>query len=85
MTSRLQTAFLVYLFAALGVFLLAAPWSPLWESSTSGYLPTAAGTWLRSGFLRGLVSGLGALNLAAAWSEARALLAPKQGEEGERR
>jgi hypothetical protein len=44
----------------------------------------AAGTWLRSGFVRGLVSGLGGLNLAAAWSEARALLAPKQGE-GERR
>ena len=80
MTSRLQTAFFVYLFAALGVFLLAAPWSPLWEASTSGYLPTAAGTWLRSGFVRGLVSGLGGLNLAAAWSEARALLAPKQGE-----
>jgi hypothetical protein len=83
-TSRLQTAFLVYLFAALGVFLLAAPWSPLWEASTSGYLPTAAGAWLRSGFLRGLVSGLGALNLAVAWSEARELLAPKPGE-GERR
>jgi hypothetical protein len=75
-TSRLQTAFLVYVFAALGVFLLAAPWSPIWEASTAGYLPTAAGVWLRSGFVRGLVSGLGALNLAAAWSEARSLLGP---------
>ena len=84
MTSRLQTALVVYVFAALGVFLVAAPWSPLWEASTAGYLPTAAGAWLRSGFVRGLVSGLGALNLAAAWGEARALLAPKPSE-GERR
>ena len=80
MTSRLQTAFLVYVFAALGVFLLAAPWSPIWEASTAGYLPTAAGAWLRSGFVRGLVSGLGALNLAAAWSEARSLLGLAAGD-----
>jgi hypothetical protein len=79
-TSRLQTAFFVYVFAALGVFLVAAPWSPLWEASTAAYLPTVAGAWLRSGFMRGLVSGLGGLNLAAAWAEARALLAPNQGE-----
>lgn len=79
MASRLQTAFLVYVFAALGVFLVAAPWSPVWEASTAGYLPTVAGAWLRSGFVRGLVSGLGALNLAAAWSEARSLLMPNAG------
>ncbi len=76
MASRLQTAFLVYAFAALGVFLVAAPWSPVWEVSTAGYLPTVAGPWLRSGFVRGLVSGLGGLNLIAAWSEARELLRP---------
>ena len=80
MTSRLQTAFFVYVFAALGVFLVAAPWSPLWEASTAGYLPTIAGGWLRSGFVRGLISGLGALNLVAAWGEARTLLAPNQSE-----
>jgi hypothetical protein len=74
--SRLKTAFLVYAFAALGVFLLVAPWSPVWEASTAGYLPTSAGPWLRNGFLRGLVSGLGALDLVAAWSEARTLLSP---------
>jgi hypothetical protein len=76
-TSRLLTAFLVYLFAALGVFLLVAPWSPLWEMSTAGYLPTRLGPWLRSGYVRGLVSGIGALNLRAAWGEARTLLWPR--------
>ena len=76
MASRIRTALLVYTFAALGVFLLAVPWSPVWEATTAPYVPTAAGPWLRSGFLRGLVSGLGALNLVAAWNEARALLWP---------
>ena len=79
MTSRIQTALLVYVFAALGVFLVMAPWSPLWDNSTAGYLPTRIGPWLRSGFVRGLVSGLGALNFIAAWSEARSLLWPGPG------
>lgn len=84
MISRLRTAFLVYVFAALGVFLVAVPWSPVWETSTAGYLPTAAGAWLRSGFVRGLVSGLGALNLVAAWGEARSLLWPgREPEDGD--
>jgi hypothetical protein len=68
----------VYAFAALGVFLVAVPWSPVWDSATAAYLPTVAGPWLRSGFVRGLVSGLGALNLAAAWSEALAFLRPPE-------
>lgn len=76
MRSRLLTAILVYLFAALGVFLVVAPWSPFWETSTAGYLPTRLGPWLRSGFVRGLITGMGVLNLSAAWSEARSLLWP---------
>jgi len=83
-TSRIQTAVLVYVFAALGVFLVVAPWSPLWDTTTAGYLPTPIGPWLRSGFMRGLVSGLGALNFIAAWSEARSLLWPGAGS-GSRR
>jgi hypothetical protein len=79
LVSRLRTAFLVYAFAALGVFLVAVPWSPVWETSTAGYLPTVLGPWLASGFVRGLVSGLGLLNLAAAWSEASSLLWPGTG------
>ena len=78
MSSRLHTAILVYAFAVVGFFLAVAPWSPIWEASTAGYLPTPAGPWLRSGFVRGFVSGLGALNLAAAWSEARSLLWPSK-------
>jgi hypothetical protein len=78
--SRIGTALLVYAFAALGVFLVAVPWSPVWESSTAAFVPTVAGPWLRSGYVRGLISGLGLLNIVAAWSEARALLRPPPGD-----
>lgn len=72
--SRHQTALQVYAFAAVGLFLIVVPWSPVWDSATAPYLPTWAGSWLRSGYVRGAVSGLGGLNLLAAWSDARALL-----------
>ncbi|HEX4823507.1 MAG TPA: hypothetical protein VFV19_04315 [Candidatus Polarisedimenticolaceae bacterium] len=74
MPARFTTALIIYAFAAVGIFLLAVPWSPVWESATSAFLPTAAGPLLRSGFVRGFVSGLGALNVAVAWSEARSFL-----------
>ncbi len=79
MTPQIRAALLVYVFACCGVFLLAVPWSPVWDSSTAGYAQTAAGPWLRSGFLRGFISGLGLLNLVAAWREATALLWPGRG------
>ena len=84
MTSRIRTALLVYAFAAVGVFLVAVPWSPVWDSAMAGYVPTVAGPWLRSGYVRGLISGLGVLDLAAALSEARVLLGPRAGGEPKR-
>jgi hypothetical protein len=60
----------LYLFAALGIFLLAVPWSPVWEFGTSFLLPSSMATWVRSGWTRGTISGLGALNLLAAGQEA---------------
>ena len=80
--SRLQVALHVYVFAALGLFLIAVPWSPVWHAATAPYLPTPIGPWLRSGFLRGLISGLGALNVLAAWGEARDLLLAMRGGSG---
>jgi hypothetical protein len=85
--SRLQIAINVYVFAALGMFLLAVPWSPVWDTATTAYLPTAFGPWVRSGFVRGLVSGLGALNLLAAVGEFQDLVrtlrrGPGRGGEG---
>jgi hypothetical protein len=82
--SRLQRALQVYAFAALGLFLIVAPWSPVWHSATAAYLPTAIGPWLRSGFAKGLVTGLGALDLIAALGEAQAFLRDLRPGEGDR-
>jgi hypothetical protein len=72
--SRLQSALHVYVFAALGIFLIVVPWSAAWDNATAPLLSTWIGSIPRSGFVRGLVSGLGGLNLVAAWGEARTVL-----------
>lgn len=66
MKSNLLTVLALYGFIVLGVFLLAAPWTPVWERATIGLTPTAVGPWIGSGWVRGLVSGLGALDLLVA-------------------
>jgi hypothetical protein len=61
----------LYVFASLGVFLLVAPWSPVWDYATGALLPPGpAAAFLKSGFARGAVSGLGALDLLVAIQEA---------------
>lgn len=66
MKSNLLTALALYGFIVLGVFLLVAPWTPVWDRATVGLAPTAMGPWVRNGWARGLVSGLGALDLLVA-------------------
>jgi hypothetical protein len=53
----------------LGLLIIALPWMRFWtENGLFSYLP--AGDFLaNSGFLRGLVSGLGVLNVAMAFQE----------------
>ena len=66
MDLRLRAAITLYAFTVLGLFLLLAPWSPVWEQAAVVLLPTAVGGWVLSGWGRGVVSGLGALDLAVA-------------------
>ncbi len=68
--SRLSAALGVYLFGGLGVFLVAVPWTAIWDEATLVFVPTAIGTWIRAGWFRGLVSGLGALDLLVAAHDA---------------
>ena len=66
MESRIRTALSLYSFAVLGFFLLVAPWTAVWEQATAFLLPSALGSWVTSGWVRGAVSGLGALDLLVA-------------------
>jgi hypothetical protein len=59
-------AFALYGFFVLGLFLLVAPWTPIWERATLGLYPSGGGDWATSGWVKGLVSGLGALDLYVA-------------------
>ena len=67
MDSRIRTALLLYAFGIIGLFLLVAPWTGVWSQALVGLLPTRVGRIALGGWVRGVVSGLGALNLAVAF------------------
>jgi hypothetical protein len=76
---RIRSAFALYVYAALGVFLVAAPWTAVWDQAALALIPAVARDWIQSGWVRGIVSGLGALDLVVAlqyagrmWGEPRA-------------
>lgn len=71
--STLRAALHAYAFGLVGVFLLAAPWSPLWDNVVLALSPTDWASLARAGWLRGFVSGLGALNLWLGLSAATTL------------
>ncbi len=87
MLSRIQLAFSVYAFGALGVFLAVVPWTPVWDAATLLLAHAGAGAWIRSGWARGLVLGLGGLDLVVALADAgtlaRALRRPGGPAEGD--
>lgn len=71
--SRLQTVLNVYAFYVVGIFLAAVPWTPVWDHTT-GLLPSLLRVCARSGWVKGAVSGLGALDLLTATREAGSFL-----------
>lgn len=60
----------IVLFVELGLLLLVLPWSAFWDRNYFVAIP-ALEPILTSPFLRGAISGLGLLNLAAAVAEMR--------------
>jgi len=58
----------------VGVALVFAPWSPLWDANWLLSLWPGARSFLLNGFTRGAVSGLGLVNLAMALRDAHARL-----------
>jgi hypothetical protein len=64
--AKIRTALTLYAFGVVGLFLLVTPWTAMWNQAVVGLLPTRLGQWVLSGWVRGTVSGLGAVNLAVA-------------------
>ncbi len=62
---RVRTAIAVYLFTALGIFLTVVPWSPIWTQALGG-APAALAKFAAQGWVRGVVSGVGLLDLIVA-------------------
>jgi hypothetical protein len=68
-------AFLSILSSLLvGIALVFAPWSPLWEANWLLQVWPAARSIVLSGFTRGAVSGLGLVNLVLALRDVHARL-----------
>jgi hypothetical protein len=65
--ARIPKALGLYAFVVLGIFLLLAPWTPIWEEATRALLPAKVQSWTGTGWVRGAISGLGALNLLVAF------------------
>jgi len=64
--SRIGAALSLYAFGVIGLFLLVAPWTPAWAQAAYALLPPALGRLVLSGWVRGVASGLGALDLLIA-------------------
>jgi len=67
----MRRTLLVLLFLELGVLLLVAPWSRSWERNLFLDLWPSLRPWLMDDRVRGAISGLGGLNVLAAWFEFR--------------
>ena len=60
-----------------GVFLILAPWSPLWETNYLLQAYPAARAVLLSGPTRGLISALGVVNVVLALGDVHAHLSAR--------
>jgi hypothetical protein len=60
-TRLLVAAYLV----EAGLLLLVAPWTTFWERNLFGNLMPSVGDWMASRFVRGGVSGVGIVTMAA--------------------
>lgn len=61
-------------FLEVGLILLVVPWSPFWERNYFAESLPFLQAVIHSNFVRGAVSGIGILNLAAGLADLRALL-----------
>ena len=67
---RIGVLFFVFLCATLGVMLMILPWRPEWSDNPLLFAWPTLRDVIASGFVRGLATGLGALNVWIGFSEA---------------
>ena len=78
LTLLTRLLFVAY-FVEVGLLLAFVPWSPFWERNVIAELVPAIGSVMRNPFVRGGVTGLGIVNLAAGLAELVSLLPLRRG------
>lgn len=63
MTSRILRIVLLLLWFELGVVLILLPWSDVWDVNYFLYQYPQLGFLLKNFYLRGMISGLGIINI----------------------
>ena len=61
--NRIFRVVMLLFWLELGLVLILAPWSDIWESNVFLYQYPALGFFLKNPFLRGAISGLGVMNV----------------------
>jgi len=69
-------------FFEVGLLLVIVPWSTFWDQNALLEAIPAVYHWTRSEFLRGAISGLGALNIGAGLAELAAAWGSRSRREG---
>lgn len=67
---RIKIVIEVVFFIELGMLLVVLPWTPLWSNNSLFTTLPGLRTFLGNGFVRGLVTGLGFINLWIGISDA---------------
>ena len=65
---------IIALLIELGLLLIVVPWSAYWERNYFAQLSPAVGALITNNYVRGAVTGLGAVNLFAALADLSALV-----------
>jgi hypothetical protein len=61
--NRIVRVPLLLVWLLLGLALILVPWSDIWETNYFLFQYPALGLFLKNGFLRGAISGLGFMNV----------------------
>ncbi len=65
---------IIALLIELGLLLIVIPWSVYWERNYFAQLSPAVNTLVANNYVRGAITGLGAVNLFAALADLSALV-----------